>query len=125
MNVWVAMSKGIAAAEDRWQTIVDKAQALVADDAARILLCACSHPELWHRRDRASREGVGRVMRDLTKYATFAPIETIRSMEVDAFVQRHVGRCRTIKYRPSRSRCLPCLRITVRAIQVRRVDRVG
>lgn len=97
MNVWVAMSKGIAAADDRWQTIVDKAQALVADDAARILLCACSYLELWHRRDRASREGVGRVMRDLTKYATFAPIETIRSMEVDAFVQRHVGRCRTIK----------------------------
>ena len=36
-------------------------------------------------------------MRDLTKYASFAPIETIRSMEVDAFVQRHLGRRRTIK----------------------------
>ena len=96
MNVWVAMSRGIAGNDEGWQRIVDKTHALVAEGSARIALCACSYLELWHRRDRASREGVGRIMRDLTQYATFAPIDAIRSMEVDAFVQRHVGWPRTI-----------------------------
>lgn len=96
MNVWLAMAKGIAAGDSRWQAILDKAHKIVAGGTARILLCSCSYLELWHRRDRASREGVGRLMRDLTDYATFAQIEAIRSMEVDAFVSRHVGRPRAI-----------------------------
>lgn len=96
MNVWVAISRGIARNDAGWQRIMEKTHALIAEGSAHIALCACSYLELWHRRDRASREGVGRIMRDLTQYATFAPIDAIRSMEVDAFVQRHVGRPRTI-----------------------------
>ncbi len=97
MNVWVDMSKGLAVGDHRWQRIVDRIRNLVDDGSVLIVLNASTYLELWHRRDQTSREGVGRLMRDLTGYAALAPIEAIRAMEVDAFVQRHVGRDRSIQ----------------------------
>lgn len=97
MNVWVDMSKGIAVGDQRWQRIVERIHSLVDNGSVLIVLSASIYLELWHRRDQTSREGVGRLMRDLTGYATMAPIDSIRAREVDAFVQRHVGSDRRVQ----------------------------
>lgn len=57
-------------------------------------------------------------MRDLTDYATFAPIEAIRALEVDAFVQRQVGGVDQSTQMSWSSRGPPRVRITVWSVPI-------
>jgi hypothetical protein len=47
--------------------------------------------ELWHRGTQESREDIGRLVKDISGYATFAPLPTVRKLEVEAFGSRFVG----------------------------------
>lgn len=96
MNVWVEIARGVASQDPQVLRIERKARDL-AGSSALFLLDGSNYLELWHRRDKESRENVGRAMRDLTQYVTFAPVQAIRSMEVEAWVQRHIGTYETVK----------------------------
>jgi hypothetical protein len=91
MNVWVEMAKGLAVGDDAWRHRFNQLKSMVDGNRIRIVLSLSNYLELWHRGTQASREDIGRLMRDLTNYATFAPVEAVRKLEVDALVRRHVG----------------------------------
>jgi hypothetical protein len=55
-------------------------------------LSTAHYLELWHRRERRSREQVGAVMRDVTSYASIPSTYSVRRREVRALVSQLVGR---------------------------------
>jgi len=91
MNVWVEMAKGVSHGAARWQQRVDALATLVRDGHVRIVISPGLYLELWHRGTQKSRDDVGRLVRDLSDYATFAPLTAIRKREVEAYVRRHIG----------------------------------
>lgn len=96
MNVWIAIAKGCSIEDERWVNIYEALLSMANKGHIRVVLSSAHYLELWHRGTQASREDIGRVMRDLTDYATFPPIQSIRKLEVEAFVLRHVGKERRV-----------------------------
>lgn len=96
MNVWVEMARGVHAAESRWEQVVHDLRAAAGAGLIVIPLSASHYLELWHRRSKESRESVGAIMRDLSLYATLAPIQRIRELEVAAAVDRFAGLAPTV-----------------------------
>lgn len=91
MNIWVEMARGIHGAEPRWEQVVHDLRIAVASGLVVIPLSATHYLELWHRRDEASREHVGVLMRDLSGYATLSAIHRVRRLEIEAAVDRMIG----------------------------------
>ncbi|MEV5540221.1 hypothetical protein AB0L13_25570 [Saccharopolyspora shandongensis] len=91
MNVWVAMAKGIGEDTQSWVDHVASLARLVESGKIVIPLSAAHYLELWHRLKQESREDIGRLMQKLSGFATLAPVQTIRKLEIEAFVSRVTG----------------------------------
>ena len=97
MNVWVEMAKGLKIGNPDWLAAADELKAAVRESRLVVPLSAAHYMELWHRRDQASREAVGALMRDIADYVSLSPIQRVRDLEVDALVDRHLGGRRRIE----------------------------
>lgn len=54
-------------------------------------LSTANYLELWHRSNKESREDIGALMRDISKYSTIAPTYAVRRHEVRSHVSRFFG----------------------------------
>jgi hypothetical protein len=91
MNVWVELARGLSVQDQAVRDLVARLVSAVDNGGLVVPLSAAHYLELWHRRDKSSRETVGAVMRLVTGYHTLAPVQAVRQYEVDAYVDRHLG----------------------------------
>lgn len=92
MNVWVSLTRGCARGDGRWGAARSGLEDAVSSGRIVVPLSAAHYLELWHRRDRRSREQVGAVMRELSAYATISSPYVVRRREVRGFVSQLVDR---------------------------------
>lgn len=90
-NVWVALSKGVQSGDAATQVIVDRLIGLRDADVISVPLSTAHYLETWHRRDAASRHALAAVMRDVTAYATLAPIHDVERASVRSEIRRRFG----------------------------------
>lgn len=84
MNMWVNMSKGLHDEDECWAEVVDQLVHFVNEGRCIVPLSAAHYLELWHRVQKESRESVGRVMRDVSRYLTILSPHMVRQLEAQA-----------------------------------------
>ena len=95
MNAWVVIARGVKAGAEEWIEAANTLRLLTESDNLAVPLIGAHSLELWHRRGQDSREDVGRQMRDISAYKTFAPLQAVQKLELDAYLGRIRGReCR-------------------------------
>jgi hypothetical protein len=96
MNVWVTLAKGLKKQDSVSEDRVAGLRTAVEAGRAMIPLTTSHYLELWHRTGQESREDVGRLMAQLSGYATLAPIQRGLQLEIEAFVARLGGANRRV-----------------------------
>lgn len=91
MNIWVDLAVGCANGDQRCENIRVGLQEAV--DRGRIIvpLSTANYLELWHRSNKESREDIGTLMRDISKYSTVSSTYAVRRQEVRSEVSRFFG----------------------------------
>lgn len=92
MNAWVAIARGVKSGAEEWIEAAHSLRRLTESDNLAVPLIGAHYLELWHRRGQESREDVGRQMRDISAYKTFAPLLAVQKLELDAYLGRIRGR---------------------------------
>lgn len=85
------MARGVKTGDANWVGCVKSLERLVGTGALTIPLSGAHYLELWHRSSRDSREYVGSLMRDLSGYAAWPPVQRVQALEIDSFVERKRG----------------------------------
>jgi hypothetical protein len=88
MNVWVELAR---AATPEWVALREDLEKATTEGRVVLPLSTGHYLELWHRSATESREDVGRVMRDLSGYATLASVEWVRHAELVAAIDTARG----------------------------------
>ena len=90
MNIWVAMTRGCFNGDIRWEEARTGLMRAVGAGSAVVPLSVAHYLELWHRSNQQSREQVGAMMRDESRYVTLSSPYTVRRREVRASISRFV-----------------------------------
>ncbi len=91
MNCWVQMARGVNARSARWREVVAGLMKAVEGGFLTVPLSAAHYLELWHRGDADSREQIGALMRDMSRYTTLLAFDALQRLEIDAFVAAWLG----------------------------------
>jgi hypothetical protein len=91
MNLWVALARGCGQGDRQCEKTRRGLVEAVASGTLVAPLSASHYLELWHRRDRRSREEVGALMREVSDFATLASPATVRRSEVRSFLSEVAG----------------------------------
>lgn len=91
MNIWVELTVGSARGNQRWENIRARLQEAVDRGRITVPLSGANYLELWHRSNKESREDIGILMRDLSKYKTISSTFEVRRQEVRTHISQFFG----------------------------------
>lgn len=91
-NIWVALLRGCQSGDRTAEKLKRRLIELREAGHAAIPLSASHYLETWHRRDTGSRHALAGLMRDVTAYATLAPVDAMERAWVRAEVRRRCNR---------------------------------
>lgn len=91
MNIWVELATASVRGNKRWGNIRGMLQEAVDGGMLTVPLSSAHYLELWHRGNKESREDLGALMRDLSKYETISSTFKVRQQEVRTHISRFFG----------------------------------
>lgn len=87
-NIWVALLRGVQSRDPIAEKLVHRLTELRDAGLISIPLCAPHYLETWHRRDSSSRHALAGLMRDVSAYATLAPVHSVERARVRSEIRR-------------------------------------
>jgi hypothetical protein len=91
MNLWVALARGRSQGDEHCEKVRRDLVEAVKSGTLVVPLSAAHYLELWHRRDRRSREEVGALMRRVSDFTTLASPTAVRRSELRGFLSEIAG----------------------------------
>jgi hypothetical protein len=91
-NIWIALLRGLRSADMTATLLVERLRSLVDSGVATIPLSASHYLETWNRGSATSRHELAGLMREISGYATLAPVDVMERASVRSEIRRRCHR---------------------------------